>query len=165
MNLFNYIRNKKTLPKVYLYMVELKNGSDHFVKCGLTKFIELKYLTFKKFGYSTTEIEVMQFPCKNDAIDGLKLIEKQLENYKYVPAHLFPEPENCYKIDILDGLNLREELPMQEKMQDDAIEMQVMQLLETKKPGKVAEELNIPAYKVSRIKKKYDITQRNQNLR
>ena len=109
MNLIKYLKNGKIIPKVYLYIVELKNGNDHFIKIGVSGFIHIQYSSFKGFGYDINEIEKIQFPCEKDAKIELEYLKNLYLNYQYLPLHKFPQPECCFSIDILEGLNLAEE--------------------------------------------------------
>jgi len=132
---------------------------------GHTVSLQAKYYQFSSFGYAVKVIEIMQFACNKSAIAALKNTVIQLQNFKYIPLHEFPEPVDCYKISILDGLNLKEIAPLQ----DDAIEMQeneintqdrdekIKELSDLGVKGKIlAEKYNLSESQISRIKNKHE---------
>lgn len=155
------IQKQKHSPKVLLYIIKLQNKRECFLKIGISDFLHITYSSIASFGFRIQEIAVWQFACKNDAIKELKELSELYKNMSYIPMYNFPEPDNCYGIELLDGLNLQEfAQPLQEcKSPAKDIEDQAIRLLteENKKPGEVANELGIPAYQVSRIKKKYGL--------
>lgn len=155
------IQKQKHSPKVLLYIIKLQNKRECFLKIGISGFIHITYSSFESFGFKIAEVATWQFSCKEHAIKELQVISDQYVNMKYIPSYEFPEPDNCFDVAILDGLNLQEfAQPLQEsKSPAKDIEDQVIKLLteENKKPGEVASELGIPAYQVSRIKKKYGL--------
>ena len=143
----NYLKNKNVIPKVVIYIAHLSNKNDRFVKIGTTSYLNITYAQFRSFGYKVREIEKMQFSCKNDAINEIKRITNQYQNFEYIPMHKFPEPSNCYGLHILDGMDLKD---ISDNSNHDEITEIVMKLFEEGLTGnEIAKRLNISESKVS----------------
>ena len=180
MNLFNILHNTKS-PKVYLYFITLQDGREVFIKIGISGFFDLEteYEGFASYGYRVQECKKISFASQEAAIKTLNRLQNKWSEYQYEPCHEFPEKSCCYDVSLIETMNMKPYLhtiaPVQE-IEDtnckelhettyneqfavarrlQVIDIQVIKLLETLKPSEVAKELNLPAYKISRIKKKY----------
>ena len=154
-NLVNYLRNRKNIPKIHMYIVELTGCGERFIKIGICYIPHLQFQSFRSFGYKHKIISVLQFSCEIDARNEMEILKEMYANFDYIPLHKFPEPESCYKVQLLDGLDLYE-ISEHETMNE--IDERVIEMLKDGIPGiEISKELNLSESKVSRIKKKYNV--------
>lgn len=176
MNLFNIHHNTKS-PKVYLYFITLQDGREEFIKIGISGFFDLQaeYEGFASYGYRVQECKRISFATQEAAIKTLQRLENKWSEYRYDPCHEFPEKSCCFTLLLLDAMDMtpyiypaneckdlqqleyentdNEQFAMCNDLQ--ILDEKVIKLLETMKPSEVARLLNLPPYKITRIKKKY----------
>lgn len=141
---------------VTLYIIELVNSKERFIKIGVTLFLMQKYASFRSCGYRVTEIERFTFNDLETAQIELYKLSESLSGNEWVPLHQFNEPEYCYNPIILtrpfsyDG---REIVEINEIYEDIPLEEKVLKMLASGEKGKeIAMKLKISEVKVSRIK-------------
>jgi hypothetical protein len=143
---------------VTLYIIELINSKERFIKIGVSKLIELKYASFRNCGYRVNEIERFTFNDLEAAQIELYKLSESLSGKEWIPLHQFNEPEYCYNPEILtrpfsyqggeitEITEIYDEIPLEEK---------VLKMLASGEKGKeIAMKLKISEVKVSRIKNK-----------
>ena len=155
LRLLNLHKNN-SLPRVLLYIVELENRRERFIKIGVSGFLHTTLKGFESFGFRVSIVCTMQFSCNELAINEIKALADQYKNLKYIPFYNFPDNDNCYGIELLDGLNLQEFAePIADEIPSEISDKIITDLLESGMNGReVASKLNISESKVSRIKKR-----------
>lgn len=144
-----------------LYIVQLSGQGEKFIKIGIDDFLSILLESFESYGYKYLLIKTYKFANLQGAKKSLQNFCKKYESAKWKPMHEFLERENCYNIKVLNGFEIpinSNNLEVEERELQKiapAKELQILQMLKSKKPGEVAKDFGIPGYKVSRIKKKY----------
>jgi hypothetical protein len=150
------LHKNNSLPRVLFYIIQLENRRERFIKIGVSGFLHTTIKGFESFGFRVSIVCTVQFSCNEHAINEIKMLADQYKNVKYIPYYNFPENDNCYGIELLDGLNLQEFAePIANEISHEISDKIITDLLASGMNGReVASKLNISESKVSRIKKK-----------